>query len=71
MYQFGPGGPIQSKGRWKYPVGINGKNGYLLIAEVDAPVPGLIGPDEMAQWGIVLDFTPILQVNYFSEINPS
>jgi hypothetical protein len=57
LFQFGPGEPIPSIRRWIYPVGINGQTETLEIAEVDAAVPGLIGPDEMAAWGVKLDFT--------------
>ena len=57
LFQFGPGEPIPSIRRWIYPVGVNGKMETLEIAEVDAAVPWLIGPDEMAAWGVKLDFT--------------
>ena len=56
LFQFGPGEPILSSRRWVYPVGILGSNETLQIAEVDAAIPGLVGPDEMANWGVSLDF---------------
>ena len=42
---------------WRYNVGINGKWEVLEIAEVDADIPGLCGPDGLALWNVKLDFT--------------
>ena len=47
-FKFGPGEPLLSSRAWKYTAGINGARCPLTIAEVEAGVPGLIGPDEMA-----------------------
>ena len=56
LFQFGPGEPIKAVRSWKYHVGINGTNETIKVAEVDADVPGLCGPDDMARWNMKLDF---------------
>ena len=38
-------------------MGINGTNETIEIAEVDADVPGLCRPDDMARWNMKLDFS--------------
>ena len=62
-FQFGPGGPIASRARWTYNVGIFGAATQLDIYELDSvsaaidQVPGLIGPDELAKWQGNIYFT--------------
>ena len=41
---------------WNYNVGINGNDETIQIAEIDADVPGLCGPDDMARWNMRLNF---------------
>ena len=55
-FKFGPGHPIPAVRGWNYNVGINGFNEEIQIAEIDADVPGLCGPDDMARWKMKLDF---------------
>ena len=56
-YQFGPGRPIIATTRWVYPdLGILGTHQQLCMAEVDADVPGLVGPDEMRQWRLATEW---------------
>ena len=55
-FKFGPGQPIPAVRGWNYNVGINGFNEEIQIAEIDADVPGLCGPDDMARWNMKLDF---------------
>ena len=57
MFQFGPGEPMWAARGLRYNVGINGKCEILEIAEVDADIPGLCGPDDLARWNMKLDFT--------------
>ena len=57
LFQFGPGEPIRSLRGRRYNVGINGRNEILTVAEVDAELPGLCGPDDLAMWHMKLDFT--------------
>ena len=62
-FQFGPGDPIASRSLWKYTVGIVGVVAQLAICELESEspaidqVPGLIGPDELAEWKGNLFFT--------------
>ena len=56
LFQFGPGQPMRSLGGWRYNVGINGRDEIFTIAEADASLTGLCGPDDMARWGMKLDF---------------
>ena len=48
-FKFGPGDPILSPRAWRYPVGVNGVMGELIMAEVEAEVPGLVGPGEISE----------------------
>ncbi len=56
-FQFGPGEVIQSTRSWRYPVGSMGQEMELVMAEIPVNCPGLIGPDELAAWDAVLDFS--------------
>ena len=58
-FKFGAGGPEKSKKAFLYPVGVHGFNEVLRISCVQggaADCPGLIGPSELARWGVMLDF---------------
>ena len=57
QFQFGPGEPIRAVRGWRYNVGINGNHETIEVAEVDADVPGLCGPDDMARWNMILNFS--------------
>ena len=55
-FKFGPGVPLLSGRAWCYTVGINGTRCEVVTSEVDADVPGLVGPDEMAEWDAAISF---------------
>ena len=55
-FQFGPGDPIRSSLRWRYQVGVQGVNRELVMSEVPVDCPGLIGPEELTAWNMLLDF---------------
>ena len=55
-FQFGPGEPILSCKRWIYQVGVLGRECELVISEVPVECPGLLGPDELAAWNVLLNF---------------
>ncbi|CAK9032878.1 Retrovirus-related Pol polyprotein from transposon TNT 1-94, partial [Durusdinium trenchii] len=58
-FQFGSGGPEESQKAYIYPVGIHGFHDVIRMSCVGggaASCPGLIGPSEMARWGVVMDF---------------
>jgi hypothetical protein len=55
-FHFGPGDPIRSSRRWRYQAGIQGVNRELVMSEVPVDCPGLIGPEELTAWGMLLDF---------------
>jgi len=57
FFQFGPGEPIRSTKKWIYDVGVLGENKKLAISEVPVECPGLVGPDELTQWGVGMEFT--------------
>ena len=56
FFQFGPGDPIRSTRRWHYQVGVQGVNRELVMSEVPVDCPGLIGPEKLAAWTVLLDF---------------
>ncbi len=58
VFQFGPHEPIVSEKMWHYEAGVHGVNCQLVMSEVPAGCPGLIGPDDLAARGAKLDFTP-------------
>ena len=49
--QFGPGAPSWSSRGWRYPVGVCGVNRELVMSEVPADYPGLIGSEEVTLLG--------------------
>lgn len=58
-FQFGSGGPEVSKTAYLYPVGVHGCNDIIRMSCVEGGAencPGLIGPSEMARWGVIMDF---------------
>ena len=57
LFQFGPGKPIQSTKKWVYEVGLHGTVHRLVSSEIPAECPGLVGPDELAEWEAILDFS--------------
>ena len=65
-FQFGSGGPEESTKAFIYPVRLHGKHDLIRMSCVGggaANCPGLVGPSEMARWGIVMDFaTKRLQI---------
>ena len=57
VYQFGPGQPLIATTRWVYPdLGILGTHQELRMAELDADIPGLVGPTEMRNWSLGTEF---------------
>ena len=56
FFQFGPGSPYLSVHRWVYPVGVVGCELTVEVSSVDADVPGLPGPDELAKWDAKINF---------------
>ena len=56
FFQFGPGEPILSQRRWCYNVGVLGRGRRLDMSEVPVTCPGLVGPDELASWSVILNF---------------
>ena len=56
LFQFGPGEPMMSKTRWIYEVGVHGVPQRLVSSELPTECPGLIGPDELAEWNAILNF---------------
>ena len=59
MFKFGAGAPEKSCKAYLYPIGIHGFNDVLRMSCVSggaADCPGLIGPSELARWGVMLDF---------------
>ena len=58
-FKFGAGSPEKSVKAFLYPVGVHGFNEVLRISCVKggaSDCPGLIGPSELARWGVMLDF---------------
>ena len=50
--------------RWVYPnIGILGTHQQLRMAEVDADVPGLVGPAEMAKWRLPTEWVEDIGVS--------
>ena len=56
-YAFGAGRVYHACIRWVYPTCPHGKSVVLRIAEIEADVPGLLGPVFMHMMKTVLDFT--------------
>lgn len=54
-YQFGPGVPIRSTIKWRYEVGILRIPYTLEIAQIEQVCPGLVGFNELKEWGCILD----------------
>lgn len=65
LFQFGPSPPVVASALWTYTVGVLGAETKLNIYELDSVspsidgVPGLLGPDELARWGMRFDFTEV------------
>ena len=55
-YQFGTGLTYPSTVTWRYQVGINKRNEVFEIARIEVDIPGLFGPENMAQWNITVHF---------------
>ena len=53
-FQFGPGPDIESARAWIYTVGVRGQERELKMSEVPIECPGLVGPDEMKEWDVVI-----------------
>ena len=58
QFQFGPGTPVTAVRRWTYPVVLGDSiDETLEISEINEDVPALIGPDDLAKWSAIVDFT--------------
>ena len=58
-FKFGSGKPETSVRAFIYPIGLHGSNDAVRISCVGGGAkdcPGLIGPSEMARWGVVMKF---------------
>ena len=55
-YQIGTGLTYPSTVTWRYQVGINKRNEVFEIARIEVDIPGLFGPENMAQWNITVHF---------------
>lgn len=56
-FQFGPGIPLHATTRWIYPdLSILGCRKKLKMASVPADITGLVGPTEVAEWKLSMQF---------------
>jgi hypothetical protein len=55
-FRFGDGATVTSRRGWTYPLAVGGQCAAIRIAEVPGSLPGLLGPDAIAQFKIQLDF---------------
>ena len=55
-FRYGDGRVVQATRAWRYPAGINKKNGSIDIAEVDEDTPPLLSRKALTDMGVILNF---------------